>query len=70
MGLNTEAFEGIAITLINKHVQDLGEGAVVSKLSKNGKYLALTVTIHAVSQDQLDNLYRDLTSEPLILWVL
>ena len=70
MGLNTEAFEGIAIKLINKHVPDLGEGAIVSKLSKNGKYLGLTITIHAVSQEQLDNLYRDLTSEPLILWVL
>lgn len=70
MGAATDAFEGIVIGIINQYVSDLGEGAVVSKLSKNGNYMSLTVTINAKSQEQLDALYRALTDEPSILMVL
>lgn len=70
MGLANEEFEGLVIMIINKHVSDLGEGAVSSMLSKNKKYMSITVTIQARSQEQLDALYRDLTKEPLVLMVL
>jgi len=70
MGLADDAFEGVVIGIINQHVPDLGEGAIVSKVSKGGKYLSITATINAKSQAQLDGLYQALTKEPSILWVL
>ena len=38
--------------------------------SKAGNYLALTCTVRAVSQAQLDALYRELTANPMVKVVL
>ncbi|MEY4767812.1 MAG: hypothetical protein RL637_451, partial [Pseudomonadota bacterium] len=38
-----------------------------SRASKNGQYLAVTVTIEASSQAQLDAIYYSLTAHPLVL---
>jgi len=38
--------------------------------SKGGKYLGLTITITATSRTQLDDLYRALTSHPMVKVVL
>lgn len=70
MGLDEPEFEGIVVTILNQHVPDLGEGALVTKYSKGGKYLSITATIYARSQQQLDDLYRALSGHPKILMVL
>jgi putative lipoic acid-binding regulatory protein len=38
--------------------------------SKGGKYLGVTVTINATSREQLDELYRTLSSHPMVKVVL
>ena len=38
--------------------------------SKGGKYLGVTITVTATSREQLDELYRTLTSHPLVKVVL
>lgn len=70
MGLADPEFEGIVVMILNQHVPDLGEGAIVTKYSRGGKYLSMTATIRATSQAQLDTLYRALSSHPKILMVL
>lgn len=70
MGLANDTFEGVVIAILNQHVPDLGEGAIVSKLSKGGKFESITATINAKSQKQLDDLYRALSKDPNILMVL
>lgn len=70
MGLANTTFEGAVVAILNQHVPDLGEGAIVSKLSKGGKFESMTATINATSQEQLDTLYRALTEDPNILMVL
>ncbi len=70
MGLANESFEGSVIEILNLYVPDLGEGAIVSRHSKNGKYLAITATLNARSQIQLDSLYLALNAEPQVLMVL
>ena len=70
MGLANDTFEGAVVTILNQHVPDLGEGAIVSKLSKGGKFESITATINAQNQEQLDALYRALTQDPNILMVL
>jgi uncharacterized protein len=38
--------------------------------SKGGKYLGVTLSVTATSREQLDNLYRALTSHPMVKIVL
>ena len=70
MGRRSETFEGRVVSLVRQHVPDLGEGAVRTRESGQGNYLAVTVTVRATSREQLDNLYRELTADEEILMVL
>ncbi len=70
IGLANDVLEGIVIQILNQHVSDLGEGAIRSTLSKNNKYVSITATIHAQSQEHLDDLYRALSSNPHVLVAL
>ncbi len=70
MGFANDTFEGTVVAILNKHVPDLGEGAIVSKLSTGGKFTSITATINAQNQAQLDAIYRALTQDPNILMVL
>lgn len=38
--------------------------------SSSGKYLGVTITVRATSREQLDELYRTLTSHPMVKVVL
>jgi putative lipoic acid-binding regulatory protein len=40
------------------------------RASREGNYLSVTATINATSREQLDNLYRELTSHPMVAMVL
>lgn len=62
MGLACDELEISVIEIINRHVNNLGEGAVTMKPSKNGKYTAITIIVTAHSKDQLDAIYMDLTA--------
>ena len=66
MGAQHEAFEITVLQIIRRHAPDLGEGAVVTRPSKGGNYLAITITIQAQSREQLDNIYRELSAHELV----
>jgi uncharacterized protein len=70
MGLATEDFDLLVVELVLKHVVGLREGAVQRRDSKQGKYSSVTVTIEATSQEQLDAVYRELSSHARVLMVL
>jgi putative lipoic acid-binding regulatory protein len=63
-------FEVLVVDIVRRHAPDLAEGAVTSRLSKGGKYLAVTVTLRAHSQAQLDAIYRDLSACPEVAMAL
>jgi uncharacterized protein len=44
--------------------------SIVQRDSSGGKYLGLTITIQATSREQLDELYRTLSTHPMVKWVL
>lgn len=69
-GASHDGLEGQVVSIVRRHAPDLGEGAVSSRLSKQGNYTAVTVTVRARSQAQLDAIYRDLTACPEIVRVL
>jgi len=62
--------EFIVIPILTKNHVDIERAHVSSKQSSAGKYTSLTATIVAISQQQLDQIYRDLSSEPQIMMVL
>lgn len=70
MGLSSHEFDVVVAEIVRKHAPDLGEGAVKTRPSKGGKYLAVSVTITATSKKQLDCIYQDLTDHELVLMSL
>lgn len=70
VGVDDAGFENRVVALVREHAPDLGEAAVRSRPSHGGKYLAITVTLRATSQEQLDAIYRALSGRDDILMVL
>lgn len=70
MGAAREGFAQAICAVVLKHAPDFDAATMEMRPSKAGNYLSLTCTIRAVSQAQLDALYRELTSHPLVKVVL
>lgn len=70
MGRASPGFDALVVEIVLRHVGDLREGAISMRASSNGNYLSVTVTVQAQSQDQLDNLYRELSGHERVLMVL
>ncbi len=70
MGTRTDGFGQVVLDIVAKHAPDVSETDLEMRLSKNGNYLSVTVTITATSKPQLDNLYLELTGHPLVKIVL
>lgn len=54
-------FEHIVSAIVRAHYPELEQAHITLRPSKTGKYLAVTVTIEASSQAQLDAIYQDLS---------
>jgi putative lipoic acid-binding regulatory protein len=70
MGKANVDLDMVVVEIVRRHASDIHEGAVTSRSSKGGNYLAVTIVVEASSQRQLDDIYRDLTGHPHILMVL
>ncbi|MCB1734844.1 MAG: DUF493 domain-containing protein [Gammaproteobacteria bacterium] len=63
-------FSLYVVELIRRHCPDLGEGAVRTQDSTNGRFLSVTVSVRVSSKDQLDAIYQDLTASERVLMAL
>jgi uncharacterized protein len=70
MGKAADGFAQAMADVVLKHAPDFDAATMEMRPSKAGNYLSLTCTIRAVSQAQLDALYRELTSHPFVKIVL
>ena len=70
MGKESTEFQALARSLVEKHTGPLEDAAVVSSLSRNGTFVSVTVTVVAQSQEQLDDIYRELTANEEVLMAL
>ncbi len=70
MGATDPGFAQAIVEVVLKHAPDFDPASVEMRPSKAGNYLSLTCTVRAISQQQLDALYRDLTSHPMVKVVL
>ena len=61
--------DALVYSLVRPHVPDIGEGAIRGRLSRHGRYQAVTLTITARSREQLDDVYRALTGCKQVLMV-
>ncbi len=70
MGAKVDGFVH-AVTYIAEQFDPTFDATKVElRESSGGKYLGVTVTVTATSREQLDELYRTLTSHPLVKVVL
>lgn len=63
-------FDALVVEIVQRHVAVLHEGAVQTRPSQGGKYLAVTVVIEAQSREQLDNIYRELSGHERVLFAI
>lgn len=70
LGSAADDFDALVVSIVRKQFPDLREGAVSSKESRQGRYISITVTVQADSQEQLDRLYAELGAHEKILMVL
>ncbi len=70
MGAKAEGFVH-AVTLVARQFDPGFDAATIElRESKGGNYLGLTITINATSREQLDELYRTLSTHPMVKVVL
>ena len=70
MGLMQESFAQTIVDVVILNDPTFHAGKMEMRPSTKGTYLSLTVTILAVNREQLDNLYRALSSHPMVKMVL
>lgn len=70
MGLRQAGFAQAIATVVLHHAPDFDIASMEMRASKTGKYLSLTCTIRATSRPQLDAIYQDLSSHPMVVMTL
>ncbi len=70
MGRETDEFRQIVRDLVEKHTGPLEDDAIESALSRNGRFVSVTITVVAESREQLDNIYRDATAHDDVIMAL
>lgn len=70
MGRTQDGFAQAILDVVHRHAPDFDAATLEMRSSTGGNYLSLTCTINATSREQLDDLYRDLSSHPMVALVL
>lgn len=70
MGAMQDAFAQTMVDVVSTYDPEFHAGKLEMRPSTKGNYLSLTVTVRATSREQLDNLYRALSSHPMVKMVL
>ena len=70
MGRREGGFAQSVLDVVLRHAPDFEPATMEMRPSRKGKYLSLTVTINAVSREQLDALYQELCDHPTVVMVL
>ena len=70
MGLKVDGFVQAVVSVAQQFDPVLDPASVELRPSSGGKYLGVTVTVTATSREQLDELYRTLSTHPMVKVVL
>lgn len=70
MGRNTAEFRDTVRVLVERHTGPMNDEAIQDAVSRNGNFVSITITVIALSQQQLDDIYRDVSSHDDVLMAL
>ncbi|MEW6760833.1 MAG: DUF493 family protein [Pseudomonadota bacterium] len=70
MGATHVDFASTIVEVVTKLDPTFHAGKVESRPSSKGNYTGLTVTVRATSREMLDDVYRALSSHPMVKMVL
>ncbi len=70
MGVQTEGFEAAMVAIALQFDPSFQSDSIERRPSKAGNYMGLTLTVLATSREQLDALYRTLSTHPMVKVVL
>ena len=70
MGAHVDGFAAAIVLVAQRFDPAFDPATVEHRPSKGGNYLGLTITITATSREQLDELYRTLSTHPMVKLVL
>jgi len=70
MGANAPGFEQAVVDVALRFDPAYDRGTLQVRPSRGGRYLGLTLDITATSREQLDALYRALSTHPMVKVVL
>ena len=70
MGAQVDGFEQAIVALAQQFDPAFDPATVERRPSKAGNYVGLTITVTATSREQLDELYRTLSTHPMVKVVL
>lgn len=70
MGRRTDDFAQTIAELVSARVPDFNPASIELRASSRGAWLSVTLIVRAQSREQLQTLYRELSSHPLVRIVL
>ena len=70
MGRDTPEFRDTMRTIVEKHVGEIDDSRVQAAVSRNGSFVSVTITITATSQQQLDDIYGEVSARDDVLMAL
>jgi uncharacterized protein len=70
MGVNGDGFVHAVTEIARRFDPGFDAASVELRPSSGAKYLGVTITVNATSREQLDELYRTLSTHPMVKVVL
>ncbi|QTD47501.1 YbeD family protein [Ottowia testudinis] len=70
VGANEDGFVHAITHIARQFDPGFDASTIELRESGGGKYLGVTITVTATSREQLDELYRTLSTHPMAKWVL
>ncbi len=70
MGANVDGFVHAVTEIARRFDPAFDAAAIELRPSSGAKYLGVTITVNATSREQLDELYRTLSTHPMVKVVL
>ncbi|MBC7434791.1 MAG: DUF493 family protein [Bdellovibrionales bacterium] len=70
MGAKVDGYVAAIVSIARQFDPDFDEATIELRASKAGNYLGVTITVNATSREQLDELYRTLSTHPMVKVVL
>jgi len=70
VGVDKDNFAEFTADIVRGIVDDVGSVSYRTRPSRNGAYLAVTLSFVAVDQQQLDSVFEQMSAQERVVWVL